>query len=549
MQSGNIKLFNFRIVEPMRKSILFIVVVVVALSCGKKEPNAAEQVVSESDTLNFETQLMEPNLTEKVLDALDRMPTAKDPIRFDSLRFEDGSSMREYLEKTDPDFLRATNGRVNTSNDRSFNGLISHLTRNAEYLCVKLKNREYSELPSLNGVSRPAQKGLSYVWGSSTISERHRPSVMAICDGHKAVSGCRDRMLYGLDCSGLINYCFVQAGLKSFPRYNTTLLSNPNNWNNALMDDGYTTIRARKLSALQVPIASLKNGDVVIWPGAHCGIILRHKDQLQLFQSNGRACAPLCENNIRKGPRPADVECNDIFADLGCTTYEVIRFEDGCGAITDVEGNSYETVKIGNQCWMKENLKATKFQDGTPIQYIPTEDPDAEQTAWWKSFEYTNVAVPKFPAYTHQITDPHGMVYNSKVILNSKNVCPVGWRIPSKQDYEILAAKYGWTEFSANGEVAVALTSPDGVPNPPANINISDFSALVNATPADDQGRFARAWIGTYTTLATSTRDLIEPDRYVHYMVQLTNSRTIGGWSFSFGIADARGHYIRCIKE
>jgi len=86
------------------------------------------------------------------------------------------------------------------------------------------------------------------------------------------------------------------------------------------------------------------------------------------------------------------------------------------GNITDMDGNTYKTVNIGTQQWMAEDLKVTKFNDGTAIASAVA-DP-----IWDMSTT---------PYYS-------GIMYNSAVISSSKNVCPTAWHIPSVDEVNIL---------------------------------------------------------------------------------------------------------------
>lgn len=96
--------------------------------------------------------------------------------------------------------------------------------------------------------------------------------------------------------------------------------------------------------------------------------------------------------------------------------------------ITDIDGNTYNTVIIGTQRWMKENLKTTKFQNGDVIPNI------TDNTLWNSS------NTPAWSSYNNQaINDsPYGKYYNGFVVLDSRNPCPCGYRIPTVNDFNTL---------------------------------------------------------------------------------------------------------------
>lgn len=89
--------------------------------------------------------------------------------------------------------------------------------------------------------------------------------------------------------------------------------------------------------------------------------------------------------------------------------------------VEDADGNVYETVTIGGQTWMAENLKTTKYADGTDITYYTT-DLD------WQ--------VPAYSWYSDDIDKVYGALYNG--FIRSEAVCPTYWRIPTDDDFDIL---------------------------------------------------------------------------------------------------------------
>jgi hypothetical protein len=95
--------------------------------------------------------------------------------------------------------------------------------------------------------------------------------------------------------------------------------------------------------------------------------------------------------------------------------------------LTDADGNAYNTVIIGDQEWMKENLRTTKFNDNTDIQNI------TELREWARA---TSSA---YSWYDNDIAnkDHYGALYNWHAV-NTGKLCPDGWRIPTDQDWQKL---------------------------------------------------------------------------------------------------------------
>ena len=115
----------------------------------------------------------------------------------------------------------------------------------------------------------------------------------------------------------------------------------------------------------------------------------------------------------------------------------------GYGAnVTDVDGNIYKTVYIGTQHWMGENLKVSKYNDGTSIPNI------TDNAEWSKlstgAWSYYNNDV----AYNVK----YGKLYNwysvSKTTNGNKNVCPTGWRVPTDTEWTVLIAYLGGDSVS-----------------------------------------------------------------------------------------------------
>ena len=104
--------------------------------------------------------------------------------------------------------------------------------------------------------------------------------------------------------------------------------------------------------------------------------------------------------------------------------------------MTDVDGNVYKTVKIGNQWWMAEDLKTTKFRDGSPIQQMQS------ATGW------TDQA-PMYCLFDNNPQSP-GLLYNWFAISASPQIAPEGWRIPSDEDWKELERYLGMDGVEAD---------------------------------------------------------------------------------------------------
>lgn len=100
--------------------------------------------------------------------------------------------------------------------------------------------------------------------------------------------------------------------------------------------------------------------------------------------------------------------------------------------IKDVDGNIYTMVTIGTQTWMVENLKTTKYNDGSDI-------PEVTDDLEWKS-----TLTPAYCWYDNNINnkETYGALYNWYVGSSGK-LCPAGWHVPSYEDWGILETFLG----------------------------------------------------------------------------------------------------------
>ena len=139
--------------------------------------------------------------------------------------------------------------------------------------------------------------------------------------------------------------------------------------------------------------------------------------------------------------------------------------------ITDSEGNTYKTVFIGTQQWMAENLKVSKYSDGTTIPNI-TDNTQWQNNTTGASWAYYNNDAANNAKY--------GKLYNwyavSKTTNGNKNVCPTGWHVPTDVEWTVLTDYLGGASV-AGGKLKEAGTTNWNSPNTDAT-NMSLFTGL-----------------------------------------------------------------------
>jgi uncharacterized protein (TIGR02145 family) len=155
-------------------------------------------------------------------------------------------------------------------------------------------------------------------------------------------------------------------------------------------------------------------------------------------------------------------------------------FTCGTSTISDIDGNSYNTVLIGTQCWTKENLKVTRYNDGTAI-------PDNTTAGWGSSAEGSRSDYTGAVSY---ITN-YGYLYNwfaSKGIATSgsityKNLCPTGSHVPTHSDWnKLVIFIHSGADTTISGTQSTSagtlLKKNDALWTSNIGTNTSGFSAL-----------------------------------------------------------------------
>ena len=105
--------------------------------------------------------------------------------------------------------------------------------------------------------------------------------------------------------------------------------------------------------------------------------------------------------------------------------------------VTDIDGNQYNTVQIGEQVWLKENLKVTRFNNGDPILEMLSPEYWLWQTDFHTTTNPFGYGTPGHCYYNNDTTylNRYGRLYNWFVAGDNRNVCPTGWKVPSYMDY------------------------------------------------------------------------------------------------------------------
>jgi len=195
----------------------------------------------------------------------------------------------------------------------------------------------------------------------------------------------------------------------------------------------------------------------------------------------------------------------------------------GIPTVKDINGNTYNTVQIGTQCWMRENLKTTQYKTDQDILVI------SDKNQWIDNY------LGAMCYYNNDKSNAalYGALYNGYAVRTG-NLCPQGWHIPSDTEWNILAqylgganmagfkmkALYHWVENNANNKSSFTAY-PAGVRT---GFDEGSFYGM---------GELAAFWSSTHNAYENSARKLI------WYKTALEDSY----YSRSIGLS------VRCVKD
>ena len=216
----------------------------------------------------------------------------------------------------------------------------------------------------------------------------------------------------------------------------------------------------------------------------------------------------------------------------------------GDPTVTDYDGNIYNTVQIGHQCWMAENLRTTKYSDGTQISEGGSSN--SSTVAYY---------------YTPTGNFYYGYLYNWKAVMRNfsssqtnpsgvQGICPTGWHVPSDAEWSILKnylscqGQYMCGMFSSY--IAKALSDTSGwmpnsgicaIGNNQSVNNATHFSAL----PAGSYcGNYVDSGYCTYFWSTTEISSNSARCLWLH-----TNYATVESYSLN----KSYGFSVRCLRD
>jgi uncharacterized protein (TIGR02145 family) len=185
---------------------------------------------------------------------------------------------------------------------------------------------------------------------------------------------------------------------------------------------------------------------------------------------------------------------NSVASTASTAVTPAAPFTCGTSTVSDIDGNPYNTKLIGTQCWTKENLKVTKYNN-LPNDPIST---GLDNTAW----SNTNInSLGAYAIYNDNSANEktiYGNLYNWYAVNDPRKLCPTGWHVPTDAEWTILTTYLGGmgtpTILVAGGKMKSTDTQPTtggwNSSSTSAATNSSDFSALPGGYRFPDDGGF-----------------------------------------------------------
>jgi uncharacterized protein (TIGR02145 family) len=194
--------------------------------------------------------------------------------------------------------------------------------------------------------------------------------------------------------------------------------------------------------------------------------------------------------------------------------------------IIDVDGNIYNTIEIGTQVWMTENLKTTKYNNDDSIIYIT--DNDIWDASSEGAYRWYNDSI--------KYKDIYGALYNWYVVENEM-LCPSGWHVPSNDDWDVLV-EYNGGIFVAGGKLKESDTIHWVNPNVGAT-NESGFTGLPGGEYFDGQfyglGESGFWW--------SQTEEVRPTNAYSFCLTNFLETTAIDTYQ------KTRGFSVRCVQD
>lgn len=234
----------------------------------------------------------------------------------------------------------------------------------------------------------------------------------------------------------------------------------------------------------------------------------------------------LTNDTIQISPTSTSTYTVTVTNTSGCTASDDLVINVLIYPIYDYDGNGYDTVRIDNQTWLKQNLNVTHYNDGSPIENI------TNNILW----EYATKDAYCYYNNTSSNSKLYGNLYNGYSIKTNK-LCPIGWHIPTEADWDNLINTLGGIDV-AGGKMKETTYEHWQMPNTGAT-NSSSFTALPSGY---------RNTYGGFSSINVDARWWCAFDS-VSNKINARGVSYFSGSTYDFITTDNLGYSVRCIKN
>lgn len=193
--------------------------------------------------------------------------------------------------------------------------------------------------------------------------------------------------------------------------------------------------------------------------------------------------------------------------------------------VKDIDGNPYKTVRIGHQVWFAENLRTTKYSDGTPIPQV------SDFQAWGK------VAGGAYTWYMNNVDykPTYGGLYNFAAV-QTKKLCPRGWHVPVAEEWDAMVSSLGSNPGARLKEPGTTHWLKTG----PNVTNDTGFTALPTGYRSTANGQFSGVGNNAYWWTAT-------PNGAKEAIYRGISDYSSLVWKYAF--PKGNGLSVRCVRD
>lgn len=516
---------KFRII-----SLLYLCLLLMTWSCKKDK----EELIDEEPV----PQNIDPFVPE-FEEWISSMPDVNIPL--EELELDNGINVFEFLSQNDPQFLtNLGSGRYAASTQKSglneeiqYNLFISRMVAVGNNL---VSTTAYVKPAGANATLEPAQNKLVYSFGSKNHTIRKSPTAGGCVGTHN---------IFGLDCSGMVYQMIFQSGLtqvEDIGMFSCQNVLDVNKWNAGFaVSDEFPDLMVIDMGNLSPK--KRKSGDIIFYRKAknptsfhhHIGIVLNNpgNNKNHVYQSNGNPDD--CTANMSKGPTLKNFDyAHGVFYN---TVYRIVKRSD---IIRDFDGNSYQTVQIGSQRWFQDDLRTTRFRDGTPI-------PNIKDPIQWIANNQPAFATFENEEFNDKV---FGLLYNYYAVASNKGLCPLEYHVATDEDWKTLEFTLGMDgdELDMTGYRGQGVNIGDQLKfeaewmeSGSTSANSSAFNGLPNGGRSGFDGIFG----GRYTTAFwwTATEAFVTNEAY--YRELFFNNNGINRNTYT----KEHGFSVRCVKD